>query len=450
MESPSLPPPSWVAPRYLSLDGLFRQNQTAALRERRSRAYESLSQTGLPLPSSEAWKYTDITPLAKLALRPAAGVAAFSAEKLREYFDAELPAERLVFINGHYVASLSQLSSQAGVRVHTLAALFGGGPDTAKDRDALQAHFGTLTSLDEQPFAALNTSCMHDGVAVFVDPGAEQRAPLACIFLAAPELQDAVTTPRVIVVVGANARASVAEYYIGSDSSRYFTNAVTELVVGENATVEHCKVQRESLAAYHVAALSARVAAQATVTSHTFSFGSTLARNEIRAVVAGTGARCVLNGLTVLNAEQHVDNDTLLDHAQPHCDSSELFKGIYAARSSGVFSGTIIVRPDAQKTNAYQRNQSLLLSSDAKIETRPQLKIWADDVKCTHGATVGQLDEEALFYIRSRGVNSTEARNMLIHAFASDVIGQVGDVNLRTMLESWLHRKLVQCGTEAE
>src|SRR5262249_35960865 len=232
--------------------------------------------------------------------------------------------------------------------------------------------------------------------------------------------EPAVAHPRSLVVAGTSSQLTLVETYAGRDGEVYFTNAVTEVVAGENAVLDHYKVQRESRAAFHVATTQVRQARSSNFSSHFIGLGGGLVRNEVRALLDAEGCECTVNGLYVAGGRQHADNHTVIDHARPHCASHELYKGILDGHAHGVFNGKIFVREDAQKTDAKQTNQTLLLSDDAVINTKPQLEIYADDVKCTHGATVGQLDAESLFYLRARGIGLDEARSLLIFAFAND------------------------------
>ena len=271
--------------------------------------------------------------------------------------------------------------------------------------------------------------------------------PLQVLYLSTGSSQSSFIPVRNLIVAEAGSSLQVIESYASlanhrTDAEHYFTSAVTEVVCREDAVVEHTKIQHEGKQAAHIARLHVHQSARSTFTSHVFNFGGKLVRNEIHPVLDGERIECYLNGLTVISAEQHTDNTTIIDHAKPNCFSRELYKGIYGGSSSGAFSGTIIVRPDAQKTNAIQSNNSLLLTGDATIDTRPQLKIWADDVKCTHGATVGQLDEDALFYMRSRGINEQLAKALLIHAFASDIVSHITRQPIRDFMEQQLIERL--------
>ena len=248
------------------------------------------------------------------------------------------------------------------------------------------------------------------------------------------------SNPRTLVVAGSRAEAHIIESYVGE--GEYFTNAVTELALGEGAVIDHYKLQCESAAASHIATVQGFQERSSVFTSHSISLGGALVRNDINSTLNGPGCECTLNGLYIVGGEQHIDNHTALEHAMPHCASREYYRGILSGRATGVFNGKIIVRKDAQKTDAIQSNKNLLLSAEASINTKPQLEIYADDVRCTHGATVGQLDAEAMFYLRSRGISADEARRVLITAFASDVVDRVRVAPLRTEIERLVREKL--------
>jgi Fe-S cluster assembly protein SufD len=235
---------------------------------------------------------------------------------------------------------------------------------------------------------------------------------------------------------------AVVEHYAALRGGTYFTNAVTEVVAGANCVVQHCKLQRESEESYHVATLQSHLGRGSSFTSHAMTFGGALVRNDINSVLDAEGAECILNGLYLALGRQHMDNHTFIDHAKPHCNSREFYKGVLSGASHGVFNGKIRVRKDAQKTDAKQTNKNLLLSEEALVDTKPQLEIHADDVKCTHGATIGQLDEDALFYLRSRGIDRDKARSLLVHAFASDVVERIPVESIRTGLECELVTRL--------
>jgi Fe-S cluster assembly protein SufD len=297
-----------------------------------------------------------------------------------------------------------------------------------------QAHLGRYASLDH-PFVALNTAFLHDVKVIQVPRGKVLEAPIEIVY----EGTDGVAThPRTLILVGANAHCTVIETYKGTGT--YFTNAVTEVVLGDAAVVDHYKVQQESSSAFHVATLQATIGRSAAFSSHSISLGGALTRNDANATLS-EGSDANLNGLYICTGTQHVDNHTSIDHAKPHATSHELYKGILDGRSYAVFNGKIIVRTDAQKTDSKQTNKNLVLSDDAIINTKPELQIWADDVRCTHGATIGQLDSEMLFYLQSRGIAKMDARNLLIYAFAQDIVDRIKVQSLRDSLERILFEK---------
>ena len=429
--------PDWAASHFQAFERELNGGAKAPLHARRREAFAAFRSAGIPRPQLEEWKYTDITSLAglKLDLPPR---RALKLETLVELFGGALPEDRAVFVDGRYEQSLSK-SEGVGAAVWPLA------------QTEQPAHAGALRHLSriagiEAPLVALNTGFLRDGALIVLEKGV--RKPLLSLIFVHTGAPAAVY-PRVLIVAERGAQGAVVEHYLGRGAESYFTNAVSEVLLAEGAALDHYKVQREGGGSYHCGALVADLAAGSVFSSSIFSFGGGVVRNEMHARIGGSGATCSLNGLTVLGGAQHVDNHTVLDHRSPHSQSDELFKGIYADEASGAFSGTIIVRPDAQKTNAYQSNQSLLLSPKATVETRPQLKIWADDVKCTHGATVGQIDEEALFYIRSRGISRMEARHLLIHAFASDVNSKVKETDLHALIERELGAALERSAAHA-
>ena len=269
--------------------------------------------------------------------------------------------------------------------------------------------------------------------------------PIHLLFMTDARASEAtMTQPRVLVMLGPSSQASIVETYVGPDEGQYFTNTVTEVVLAENATLDHYKLQYEGARAYHVSSLHVRAERSATFAAHSVSAGGALVRNDVVAGLHGAGVECTLNGLYLADGQRLVDNHTTIDHARPHCGSREIYKGILADRAHGVFNGKIIVRPDAQKTDAKQTNRALLLSEDAQINTKPQLEIFANDVKCTHGAAVGQLDDEALFYLRSRGLTEVAARHLLVRAFASDVLQRLPLNAVRTRVEDRLKRQLAR------
>jgi Fe-S cluster assembly protein SufD len=339
---------------------------------------------------------------------------------------------RLVFVNGYYAPDLSALPAlPAGVVLGCLAAALDA------HGEQVEAHLGRHARFDDNAFTALNTAFFRDGAFLVLPRNVVLEQPVYLVFLSTAEGAQ-VSHTRNLVVAGSGSQASLVEAYAGLGDGVYLTSAVNEIVAEDGAILDHCKVQQEGPGAFHFANTQVRQGRSSNFTSTFAGFGGQWVRNEVRAVLDAEGCECTLNGLYQATGRQHVDNHTVIDHAKPHCASHELYKGILDGQAHGVFNGKIFVRQDAQKTDAKQTNQTLLLSDDATINTKPQLEIYADDVKCTHGATVGQLDAEALFYLRTRGIGKDEARSLLTFAFANDVLGRIKVEPLRRRLEQAL------------
>jgi Fe-S cluster assembly protein SufD len=310
--------------------------------------------------------------------------------------------------------------------------------------DGIGSHLARVAQFDRRPFVAFNTAFFADGAYIHVPAHTIVDKPIHVVFVSTGETngRPAMSHPRVLAVLGDDSQATVVESYAGPDGAEYFTNVVTEIVLGQNAVLDHYKLQQESTRAYHVGTIVVEAGRSASCTSHSISLGGALVRNDVIAILAGEGGECTLNGLYLADGQRLIDNHTTIDHAMPHCGSREVYKGILADRARGVFNGKIIVRPDAQKTDAKQTNRALLLSEDAQVNSKPELEIFANDVKCTHGAAVGQLDQDAVFYLRSRGLDLAEARHLLIHAFAGDVLNRMPLVPVRNGVEEVLQRQL--------
>jgi Fe-S cluster assembly protein SufD len=401
----------------------------AWLKERRDRAASRFAEVGFPTTRNEDWRFTNVTPIAE-ARYPLAQGPFKQAAALVE--GVNVPgAVRLAIVNGEFVPALSDLSTlPKGLRI---AGLRDGVRDAS---DGLEQHLATVFNIDAHPFAALNTSLLDDGVAIFIAKGAAIETPIHIVTVTGADSAAVAAHPRVLVVAGENSQVRIAQTFIGAANSAYFTNSVAEVVVGEGAIVDYYTDQRESENAFHVANLQAHVAAKGVFASHAFLTGAKIMRHDIGIALKGEGADCTMNGVYLADGDRLMDTHTSLDHAMPHCTSHELYKGILAGRSKAVFNGRIIVRIDAQKTDAKQTNRALLLSDEATINSNPQLEIFADDVKCTHGAAVGQLDEEAMFYLQARGLTRIEARDMLLHAFAGEVLEGVKIPALREQIEN--------------
>jgi len=392
------------------------RRQPAWLRQRRRAALDRFVDLGFPGTRLEDWRFTNVAPIAE-AHFVLAGPASLSAADLAPW-TVDHAGAQLVFVNGRFAPDLSVVGAlPPGVVVGPLSAVVEAAEGPAG------TPFGRLAP--DAAFPALNTAFFADGAAIIVPPHVVIETPIHVLFVSAPGGPATMAFPRVLIVAGEDSQARVVESHAGTPGAAYFTNAVTEVALGEHAMVEHVRIQRESGSAFHVGLVQVEGQRDSVYTAHAFALGGALVRNDVAAVMAGEGMECTLNGLYVATDRQLVDNHTLIDHAKPHGTSHELYKGVLGGRARGVFNGKIVVRPDAQKTDAKQTNRALLLSDDAMIDTKPQLEIFANDVKCTHGAAVGQLDEDAVFYLRSRGLGADEARAMLIHAFAGDVLDRV-------------------------
>ena len=382
---------------------------------------------GFPTTRLEEWKHTSLAPLAEAPF-VRASTDHVTPQLLEPFLFGEAPAH-VVVVNGRLSRSLGSGLIPEGVTI-----------DTGAGESAL----GDAVNLDEvpYPFASLNTAFFDDAIVIRVAPGAVVPTPIHVLFVAAPGGRRTGCATRLIVRAGDRSQVAVVESYAGVGEGVSLTNAVSEFALGEGAMVDHVKVQRESLASFHLAATFVRLSRSSTFTSHAITFGGRIARNDIHAVLDGEGAECTLNGLYLADGDSLVDTHTTIDHAKPHCPSHEVYKGILAGRSRAVFNGKIIVRQDAQKTDAKQTNKAMLLGPDATINTKPQLEIFADDVKCTHGAAIGQLDEDQLFYLRARGIGETDARSMLIHAFAGQVVDGIKTAAVRERVMQVMEDKL--------
>jgi Fe-S cluster assembly protein SufD len=402
------------------------------LANRRERAIERFAGLGFPSVREEDWKYTNVAPWQRKAFSASPPSASLSEQDLNEL---RLPQVEhlLVFVNGRFVAAQSRTGILArGVLVESLAR-------TVADRlDVLGSGMGAESVA--RPFAALNEAFFSDGAVIRVPAEAKVESPIHLLFIATTP--DAAQHVRNFIDIGRGGEATVIEHYVGACEGAYFTNTVTEVRADENATLRHYKLQQESVKAFHVGALTAKLARASVWHTYSFSVGGALARNDIATIFDGEGAQAVVNGLYMVDGRQHVDHHTRIDHAVPRCVSREFYKGIVDGASRAVFNGKVVVHRDAQHTDAEQSNKNLLLSEHAEVDTKPEFEIYADNVKCAHGATVGQLDANQLFYLRTRGIDAASARTLLTFGFAEDVISGVTFKPLRDRLEQILIGRL--------
>lgn len=408
------------------------QPAPAWLQALRRTAYARFEALGFPSTRDEEWRHTDVARIARGTF--AASGAPFAAGAMAHVEAAFLPAAgpRLVFVNGRFAPALSAPAAlPPGVIVASLGAVL------AAPAPWLEAHYGRVAGIESHAFTALGTALATDGVVVFLPRGAVLTEPVQVVFWtggagaadrAAPE-----SHARLLVVAEDAAQACIVEVHAGQGAS--FSNTVSELVLGAAARVDHVKLQVLPAGALHTARACVRMGRDARCNSAAFAFGGALARNEFEVAFAGPGGECALDGLWIGTGTQHLDSRTLVDHAVPHCTSRQLYKGILAGAAHGVFNGRVVVRPQAQQTSAHQTNRNLLLSESALVDTKPQLEILADDVQCTHGATIGRLDEESLFYLRSRGIGVQAARDLLVAAFAHEVVARVRPEGLQAAIE---------------
>jgi len=367
---------------------------TPWVQELREAAFQGFAKLGFPTTHDEEWRFTNVAPIARANFQGGVG----------DYW-CNRP-----------------------------------GPVEVLSAEEARQHLAHYAAFERSAFAALNTAFLREEnwVAIRIPAGAVIRTPIEIKYNVQDFGPSMAVHPRTLILAGADSHCTIVETYTGTGS--YFTNAVTEIVAGDRAVVDHYKIQRESLEAFHVATLAAQLGRSANFVSHSIALGGALVRNDVN-VVLSEGTEATINGLYIVNGAQHIDNHTSIDHVKPHGTSHELYKGILDDQARAVFNGRIIVRQDAQKTDSKQTNKNLVLSDDAVIDTKPELQIWADDVRCTHGATIGQLDAESLFYLQSRGIGKQQARSLLTYAFAQDIVERIKVPALRDSLERILFEK---------
>ncbi|MGC9158994.1 MAG: Fe-S cluster assembly protein SufD [Terracidiphilus sp.] len=427
---------------YLEIfDGLRRRaagRDPGWLRSLREDAQARFVKAGFPTTHDEDWRFTNVAPIAQTPFRLAEpGEAAVSERDLAAY-ELTGAACRLVFINGHFAASLSKRENlPAGLEISSLTEAL------AEDAEFLGRHLGRYANTRRDAFAALNTALWQDGALIRIGRRAVIEQPVHLLYVSAGGDSALMTHPRTLIVAEAESQAAVVEDYISLGNDAAFSNSVTELVAGEGAVIAHCMVERENGLSYNISTLRVEQARAASVASHSVLLGGGLVRNNVHPVLAGDGAECLINGLFIGAGRQHLDNYMLVEHASPNCGSRQFYNGILDDEARGVFHGRIIVHKDAQKTDAKQTNRNLLLSDRARMDTKPQLEIYADDVKCTHGATIGQIDEEALFYLRSRGFDEARARQALFQAFAAECTGRIQQGAVRGFVEDLVQNRLL-------
>ncbi len=412
----------------------------------RKQAIEQFRQSGFPTTRDEEWRFTNVTPIARTPFVPALRKTSIDlqASDIAPFVFGEMNCVRLAFVNGQFAGGLSQIPHlPTGVTITSLA------KEIKAGNSLVNEHLGKYVGFGENAFTALNTAFVLDGAFIRIAKNLSFDTPVHLLFISTEEKDPVAIHPRNLILVERSSRVSIVESYVSLSLASNLTNAVTEFVVGENAAIEHDKLQDESPNSFHIGTILFKQASNSVVTSNAINLGGSIVRNDITARHDGQGIDTTLNGLSVGIGTQLIDNHTTIDHATPNCGSHELYKCILDGKSRGVFNGKIFVRKDAQKTDAKQTNKTLLLSDEATMDTKPQLEIFADDVKCTHGATVGFLDAQQLFYLRSRGIGYDLAKDILTFAFAADIINRVHIEPLREQLDAMLHQRL-QAGRAME
>jgi Fe-S cluster assembly protein SufD len=420
-----------------SFERLEKQQSPAWLQSLRQQGFDRFSETGFPTTHDEDWRFTSVAAISRAEFEPAPRVHITPAD-LSAFRTSDFACQ-LTFVNGRFAPGLSRIPELSKVKVASLAQAL------ASDSGSLQEHLGNYLNFRRDAFAALNTAFIQDGAYIHVPRGMVVEQPIYCLYVSAAADKPFVEHPRNLIVMEENSQASIVEDYVSlgnSSAAASFSNTVTELVAGQNAVVSHYMVVRPAKDAYNISTLRIQQGRASNVATHSVLLSGALVRNNVHPVLAGEGAECLINGLFMANGRQHMDNYMLVEHASPHCNSRQFYNGVLNGQGHGVFHGRIIVHKDAQKTDAKQTNRNLLLSDDAQIDTKPQLEIYADDVKCTHGATIGQVEENALFYLRSRGLDEDAAKHLLLLAFANECLDRMDSEQVRQHLErlvtAWL------------
>jgi Fe-S cluster assembly protein SufD len=431
--------------RYVAAHRAFAANGGGVapgwLRELRAGGIKRFAELGFPTTNLEEWRFTSVAPLIETVFAAPHGevVPGLPASEVEAHLIQDAGRHRMVFVNGRFAPALSALEGlPEGVTFSSI------GDVLRRDPERLGALLDEMTAGPRTAFAALNAAFLADGAFVHVRAGVEVTEALQVLYFTTAAAEPVVTHPRTLVVIERLAKVAVVESYTGVAGAVYWTNAVTDIVVGDGARADILRVQRESECAFHLAATQTRQGRDSVVRVHPLVFGAALARHDIATVLDGEGASCLLNGLYLGRGTQHIDHHTVIDHAKPHAESHEYFNGVLDERAHGVFNGRILVRPGAQRTDSKQTNNNLLLSEEARADSQPQLEIYADDVKCTHGATLGPIDDKALFYLKSRGLGAEEARAMLTYGFGAEILGRIESPALRRHLDVLVRARLLR------
>lgn len=404
----------------------------------RESAMDRFETLGFPTVHNEEWKYTNLAQLGRENFLPATVESQVTSSEIDRFRVPETSGSHVVLVNGLFRDDLSQVQNLERVVVVDLFAAIA----DARYNSIVRNFLARNANYVDSALTALNTAFLQSGVFVLIPQDAKVESPVHITFVADPSEPRAASFPRVLVVAEENSSAKLIESYVSTSDAVYFSNAVVEVVVGEGARLEHFRLQEESRQAFHIATTSVELGRGSSYDSTTINLGARLLRHDISVVMDHEGAECWVDGLYVVGQDQHSDTHSLIDHKQPHCNSHQLYKGLLDGNGRAVFNGKVFVREGAQKTDALQTNKNLLLSPQARIDTKPQLEIYADDVKCAHGAAVGQLDQDQLFYLEARGISPALGKSVLTYGFAEEVIGKIGIESIRTQLDQAVMKQL--------
>jgi Fe-S cluster assembly protein SufD len=414
------------------------------LRKLRQDAFARFCEVWFPTTHDEDWRFTNVSAIAQTAFRLTRNRRVRLFQQELEPYRVAGVACQLVFVNGHFARELSSLGKLPnGVKVSSLAG------EISRNLGAIEPHLGRYLDFRHDAFCALNTAFVEDGAFVHIPRATLVEEPICLLFVSTGDDAPSMSHPRNLIVAEEDSQATFVEDYVSLDGGALFCNTVTELVASDHTVLSHYMIEREHKQAFNVSTLRIQQGRSANIVSHSVLLGGALVRNNVHPVLAGEGGECLINGLFIGNGHQHLDNYMLVEHASPRCASRQFYNGILDGHAHGVFHGRIIVHKDAQKTDAKQTNRNLLLSDDAQIDTKPQLEIYADDVKCTHGATIGQIEGDALFYLRSRGIDEVSARKLLLLAFASECLDRMKQGPVRKHVEGLINRCLFQMANSA-
>lgn len=421
---------------YIVFENELNGDADMPLHQIRRAAFNNFIAQGFPTKRNEEWKYTNLKPILKIDYKLFPKLEdAIEFRDVKKYFLNDIDSYKVVFINGVYSSWLSE-TTHRGFDVCTF------GSALKKYPEVLEKYFAKITPPENAPMASLNTAFAREGAFIRVPANTTVDKSIQLIFFNTAEEREIMVQPRNLIVLEDGAKAEVIERHQSLNDVAVFTNTVTEIHVGKNADLRYYKLQNDFRTASLVDTTNVHQKRDSRTRFGTFSFGGRLTRNNLHISLDGENCESTLTGLTLIDEGQHVDHHTRVDHSVPNCRSYELYKGIYDGNAKGVFNGRIVVHPGAQKTNAFQQNNNLLLTDKSSVDTKPQLEIYADDVKCSHGCTIGQLDDEALFYLRSRGIPRKEAMALLMYAFASDALREVGIRELKQKINLLIARKI--------